>query len=127
MLIWPLVDAAACTNGINYKTSLFSHFGNYTFLECKRSWVGLELAFPGVVVGIVVPFSVSISNAFKFLISDIVVSIGLWSWSIDTFFTGNQWGWLVNFDSTNICNDSSDGESNIFHFLFIQKICEFSE
>ena len=51
------------------------------------SWVSFEWAFPGVVVGVVVPFSVSVSNAFELLISDIVVGIGVWVWSIDTFLS----------------------------------------
>ena len=51
------------------------------------SWVSFEWAFPGVVVSIVVPFSVSISNALELLISDIVVGIGVWVWSIDTFLS----------------------------------------
>ena len=51
------------------------------------SWVSFEWAFPGVVGSIVVPFSVSISNALELLISDIVVGIGVWVWSIDTFLS----------------------------------------
>ena len=51
------------------------------------SWVSFEWAFPGVVVSIVVPFSVSIGNALELLISDIVVGIGVWVWSIDTFLS----------------------------------------
>ena len=63
-----------------------------------HSWVGLEWAFPGVVVGIVVPFSVSVGDALELLVSDVVVSVGIWSLSVDTFLSGNKGGWLVNSD-----------------------------
>ena len=43
-------------------------------LGCSR--VGLEWALPGVVVSIVMPFSVSVGNALELLISDIVVGAG---------------------------------------------------
>ena len=52
-----------------------------------RSGVSLEWALPGVVVGIVVPLSISVGYAFKFLISDVVVSIGVWSLSVDAFLS----------------------------------------
>ena len=60
------------------------------------SWVGLEWALPGVVVGVVVPFSVSVGNALKFLVSDVVVGVGVWSTSVDTFLSGDEVGWLVH-------------------------------
>ena len=53
----------------------------------RRSGVGLEWAFPGVVVSIVVPFSVSISDTFELFVSNIVVGVGIWMWSIDTFLS----------------------------------------
>ena len=65
-------------------------------LGAIRSWVGLEWALPGVVVGIVVPLSVSVGDALELLVSNVVVSIGVWSWSVDTLFTGNQVRWLVD-------------------------------
>ena len=52
-----------------------------------RSWVSLEWAFPGVVVSVVMPFSVSVGNAFKLLVSNVIVSIGVWSKSVDTFLS----------------------------------------
>ena len=51
------------------------------------SRVSFEWAFPGVVVSIVVPFSVSISDAFELLVSNIVVGVSIWMWSIDTFLS----------------------------------------
>ena len=51
------------------------------------SWVSFEWAFPGVVVGVVVPFSVSVSDALELFISDVVVGIGVWMWSVDTFLS----------------------------------------
>ena len=51
------------------------------------SWVSFEWAFPGVVVGVVVPFSVSVSNTLELLISDVVVGVGVWVWSVDTFLS----------------------------------------
>ena len=74
------------------------------------SWVSFEWAFPGVVVSIVVPFSVSISNALELLISDVVVSVGVWSWSVDTLFSGDEVGWLVNSDGFGGCNSSEGDE-----------------
>ena len=51
------------------------------------SWVGLEWAFPGVVVGVVMPFSVSVGDAFELLVSNVIVSIGVWVESVDTFLS----------------------------------------
>ena len=51
------------------------------------SWVGFEWAFPGVVVSIVVPFSVSVGDALELFISDVVVGISIWVWSIDAFLS----------------------------------------
>ena len=67
----------------------------------RRSGVGLEWAFPGVVVGIVVPFSVSVGNALELLISDVVVGVGVWGSSVDTLLSGEGKGWLVDGDSLN--------------------------
>ena len=78
------------------------------------SWVSFEWAFPGVVVSIVVPFSVSVSDALKFFVSDVVVSVGVWSSSVDTLLSGNKVGWLVHGDglgSGKQCDDASE-----FHF-----------
>ena len=81
----------------------------------SRSWVGLEWALPGVVVGVVVPFSVSIGNALQLLVSDIVVSVGIWSWSVDTLLTRDGGRWLVNEHGGGLGKQkSSDGEN--FHF-----------
>ena len=75
----------------------------------QRSWIGLEWALPGVVVGVVVPFSVSVGNALELLVSDVVVSVGVWSWSVDTFLSGDEAGWLVNGNGFGGSN-SSDGD-----------------
>ena len=56
----------------------------------RSSGVGLKWAFPGVVVGVVVPLSVSVGDALELLITDVVVSVSVWSWSVDTFFTGDE-------------------------------------
>ena len=79
----------------------------------RRSWVGLEWALPGVVVGVVVPFSVSVGNALELLVSDIVVSVGVGSWSVDTLLTGDSHAWSVHVDG----RDHSD-QSGVdkFHF-----------
>ena len=83
-----------------------------------RSWVGLEWAFPGVVVSVVVPFSVSVGHALELLISDVVVGVGVWSSSVDSLLSGNEVGWLVHQESLSRCNQSSGGKE--FHFnLFI--------
>ena len=78
----------------------------------RRSWIGLEWALPGVVVSIVVPFSVSVGDTFEFLVSDIVVSVGVWSWSVDTLLTRDGVGWLVHKHSRSY--GKSNG--NEFHF-----------
>ena len=79
--------------------------------ECSR--VGLEWALPGVVVGIVVPFSVSVGDALELLVSDIVVSVGVWSWSVDTLLTRDSLGWSVSGDGSSSSNKSNEDE---FHF-----------
>ena len=84
----------------------------------QHSWVGLEWALPGVVVGVVVPFSVSVGNALELLISDVVVSVGVWSWSVDTFFSGDEAGWLVDGDGFG-GSEKGDSDECEFHFLFI--------
>tara|TARA_B110000259_G_C13716573_1_gene282702 strand:+ start:154 stop:411 length:258 start_codon:yes stop_codon:yes gene_type:complete len=56
-------------------------------LTLNRSRVGFQWALPGVVVGVVMPFSVSVSYALKFLVSDVVVSIGVWSFSVDALLS----------------------------------------
>ena len=76
----------------------------------QHSWIGLEWALPGVVVGIVVPFSVSVGNALELLVSDVVVSVGVWSWSVNTLFSGDEFGWLVNSDGFGGCNSSEGDE-----------------
>ena len=78
-----------------------------------RSGVSLEWALPGVVVGIVVPFSVSIGNAFELLITDIVICVGVWSWSVDTLLTRDSIRWSVDADSRGSCDESNENE---FHF-----------
>ena len=50
--------------------------GSLSGVTTTSSWVGLEWAFPGVVVSIVMPFSISVRDALELLISDVVVSIG---------------------------------------------------
>ena len=79
----------------------------------SRSWVGLEWALPGVVVGVVVPFSVSVGNAFQLLVSDIVVGVGVWSWSVDTLLTRDAVRWSVGRDSSSHSNKGSEDD---FHF-----------
>ena len=54
-----------------------------------RSGVGLQRTFPGVVIGIIMPFSVSIRNALELLVSNIVVGVSVGSWSVDSFFSGD--------------------------------------
>ena len=56
-------------------------------LDLYRSGIGLKWALPGVVVGVVMPFSVSIGNAFELLVTDIVICVGVCSWSVDTLLT----------------------------------------
>ena len=51
------------------------------------SGISFEWAGPGVVVCIVMPFSVSIGNAFELKISDIVISVSVWSLSVDSLFS----------------------------------------
>ena len=62
------------------------------------SWVSFQWAFPGVVVGVVVPFTVSIGDAFKLLVSNVIVGVSVRSSSVDAFFSGNELGWLVHQD-----------------------------
>ena len=68
-------------------------------LGAIRSWVGLEWALPGVVVGVVVPLSVSVGDALELLISDVVIGVGVWSWSVDALLSRNEVRWLVNSNS----------------------------
>ena len=75
--------------------------------EPRRSWVGLEWAFPGVVVSIVMPFSVSVGNALELLISNVVVGVGVWSVSVDTLLTRDSLGWSVHGDGSGASNKSS--------------------
>ena len=62
------------------------------------SWVSFQWALPGVVVGVVVPFTVSIGNAFKLLVSNVIVGVSVGSSSVDAFFSGNELRWLVHED-----------------------------
>ena len=73
----------------------------------KCSWVGLEWALPGVVVSIVMPFSVSVGNALELLISNVVVGVGVWSVSVDTLLTGDSLGWSVHVHRSSDSNKSS--------------------
>ena len=75
-------------------------------VDLRRSWVGLEWALPGVVVSIVVPFSVSVGNALELLISNVVVGVGVWSLSVDTLLTGDSLGWSVHGDGSGHSNKS---------------------
>ena len=77
------------------------------------SRVGLEWALPGVVVGVVMPFSVSIGDALELLVTDVVVSVGVWSWSVDTLLTGHSLGRSVDAHSRGRSNKSNEDE---FHF-----------
>ena len=54
-------------------------------------------------------FTRSVSNALELLISDVVVSVGVWSWSVDALFSGDEVGWLVDSDGFGGCN-SSEGD-----------------
>merc|ERR1711990_431932 len=87
------------------------HMRRSFFLDSSR--VGLEWALPGVVVGVVVPFSVSIGDALELLVSDIVVGVGVWSWSVDTLLTRDSLGWSVSRDGSGGSNKSNEDE---FHF-----------
>ena len=79
-----------------------------------RSGVSLEWALPGVVVGIVVPFSVSVGDALELLVSDVVVGVSVWSWSVDTLLTRDGHGWLVDEHGGGGSYYGSDDEG--FHF-----------
>ena len=70
----------------------------------SSSGVGLEWALPGVVVGVVMPLSVSVGNALELLVSNIVVGVGVWVWSVDTFLSRGEGRWFVHADS----RDASD-------------------
>ena len=83
--------------------------------DASCSWVGLEWALPGVVVSVVVPLSVSIGHALELLVSDVVVSVGVWSASVDALLSGNEVRWLVHQDSLGGSGQGS-GEDE-FHFL----------
>ena len=74
----------------------------------QRSWVSFKWALPGVIVGIVVPLSVSVSDALELLISNVVISVGVGSWSVDALLTGNEVRWLVDGDSGNGGSGDSD-------------------
>ena len=54
------------------------------------SGVGLEGALPGVVVGIVVPFSVPVGDALQLLVTNIVVRVGVGSLSVDSLLSGHS-------------------------------------
>ena len=73
LVLWRGADTLAVCQGIG--------------LTVNISRVGFQWALPGVVVGVVVPLSVSIGYAFKFLVSDVVVSIGVWSLSVDALLS----------------------------------------
>ena len=79
----------------------------------SSSGVGLEWALPGVVVGVVMPLSVSVGNALELLVSDIVVGVGVWSWSVDTLLTRDSLGWSVGSDGSSGSNKSNEDK---FHF-----------
>ena len=79
------------------------------------SWVGLEWALPGVVVGVVMPFSVSIGNALELLVTDVVVGVGVWSGSVNALLTGHSFVWSVNLDGSDHSNESCKDE---FHFCY---------
>ena len=79
-----------------------------------RSGVSLEWALPGVVVGVVMPFSVSVGDALELLVSDVVVGVSIWSWSVDTLLTRDGHGWLVDEHSGGSGYKGSDDEG--FHF-----------
>ena len=44
------------------------------------------------------PFSVSVGDALEFFVSDVVVSVGVGSSSVDSLFSGNEVGWFVHGD-----------------------------
>ena len=107
----------------NYIVSWFVRFlsrGSVTIgvslWDATCSWVSLEWAFPGVVVSIVVPFSVSISDAFELFVSNIVVGVGIWMWSIDTFLSGSERRWFVHANGW-----GSSDQSKEFHYTDINK------
>ena len=79
--------------------------------ETTRSWVSFEWALPGVVVGVIVPFSVSIGNALEFFISDVIVGVSVWSKSVDTLLTRDSVRWLVDKDSVGLRGNKSDDGS----------------
>ena len=85
------------------------------------SWVSFQWALPGVVVGVVVPFSVSVGNAFQLLVSNVVVGISVGSASVDSFFSGDESGWLVHGDS---CGGSNENTCE-FHFNMIITLMHF--
>ena len=83
---------------------------------CSR--VGLQWALPGVVVSIVVPLSVSVGDALQFLVSDIVVGVGVWSLSVDSLLSGDEVRWSVNRDGGGGSDKSSDNKLHFFNLLF---------
>ena len=89
----------------------------------RRSWVGLKWALPGVVIGVVVPFSVSVGDAFQFLVSNIVVGVGVGSGSVDSFLSGDQGAWLVDRDGASLGSEESKHGGEIeFHFIRLSNI-----
>ncbi len=63
------------------------------------------------------PFSVSVGDALELLVSDVVVSVGVWSTSVDAFLSGDEVRWLGHGDGRAGGGESCDkGE---FHFLLI--------
>ena len=77
--------------------------------DLQRSWVGLEWAFPGVVVSVVMPFSVSVGLALELLLSDVLVGVSLS-------------GLLLNGGGLGGGDGDEGEEEGVFHFTFF-KIC----
>lgn len=74
----------------------------------------LEWIFPGVVVSVVVPFSVPVGNALQLLISDVIVCVVVGSWSIDFFLTKNSFVGSVHVNSSSQGYSSTDIPINLF-------------
>ena len=82
-------------------------------LTVNISRVGFQWALPGVVVGVVVPLSVSVGDALELLVTDIVVSIsvGVKLGSVDALLTGDSVEGSVHGKG-----GSRRSESDEFHF-----------
>ena len=59
------------------------------------------------------PLSVSVGDALELLISDVVVGIGVWSVSVDSFLTSYSGVWSVDLDGGSA--EEGNGGEDEFH------------